>query len=132
MLTILADYIEVTALTLAIEALNRFFRAHRSLLDHPDMGLYPLLMAGKLTYTANAGAGNGKHNGKVKADGVDVKISLPAEDYEWKAVIWVTANNCYRSKRFHASMTRPDKRRIGNFESDRAYLVTLRTERSCV
>jgi len=36
MLTILADYIEVTALTLTIEALNRFFSAHRSLLDHPD------------------------------------------------------------------------------------------------
>jgi hypothetical protein len=113
MLTILADYIEVTALTLAIEALNRFFSAHRSLLGHPDMGLYPLMMAGKLTYTANAGAGNGKHNGKVKADGVDVKISIPAEDYEWRVVIWVTANNRYRSKRIHASMTRPNKRKAG-------------------
>jgi hypothetical protein len=89
MLTILADYIEVTALTLTIEALNRFFSAHRSLLDHPDMGVYPLMMAGKLTYTANvdAGAGKGNRKRKRKAYGVDVKISLPAEDYEWRVVI---------------------------------------------
>ena len=87
MLTILADYIEVTALTLTIEALNRFFSAHRSLLDHPDMGVYRLMMAGKLTYTANVGAGNGNGEGKGKADGVDVKISMPAEDYEWRVVI---------------------------------------------
>jgi hypothetical protein len=87
MLTILADYIEVTALTLTIEALNRFFSAHRSLLDHPDMGVYQLMMAGKLTYTANVGAGAGKGNGKVKADRVDVKFSMPAEDYEWRVVI---------------------------------------------
>jgi hypothetical protein len=72
----------VRALTLATEALNRFFSAHRSVLDHPDMGVYPL-MAGKLSYTANVGAGNGKG----KADGVDVKISMPAEDYEWRVVI---------------------------------------------
>jgi hypothetical protein len=76
---------EVRALTLAIEALNRFFSAHRSLLDHPEMGVYPLMMAGKLTYTANVGAGNGK--GKGKADGVEVKMSLPAEDYDWRVVL---------------------------------------------
>ncbi len=68
---------EVKALTLAIEALNQFFSAHRALLDYPDMGVYPLMMAGRLSYTAHIG------EAKAKADRLAVKISLPPEGYQW-------------------------------------------------
>ncbi len=68
---------EVRALTLAIEALNQFFSAHRTLLDYPEMGLYPLMLAGRLSYTAHVG------EAKARADRVAVNISLPPEGYRW-------------------------------------------------
>lgn len=71
------DEREVRALTQAIEALNQFFSAHRTLFDYPGMVVYPMMMAGRLTYTAYVG------EAKARADRRAVKISVPPEGRQW-------------------------------------------------
>ncbi len=71
---------EVSAFTLALEALNQFFSAHRALFESVSADGYPLITDKRFSYVAHVG---GREAGSEHAEQVAVKIALPAEGYGW-------------------------------------------------
>lgn len=69
---------EVTALTLTLEALNKFFSAQRSQIERlypPDIIILPPLIGGRIVYTAPVSNPSGR-GGKLA-----VEVSLPAKGF---------------------------------------------------